>query len=71
MASVFQLFGHYVLLNIWRVEAEILTHEKNSRQGWTASRRSLQGAFLTEAKSDAYEDLDAKAFLSVLVAVSG
>ena len=50
---------------------ETLPHEKNSSQGWAVSRRSLQGAVLTEAKSDAYEDLGAKAFLSVLVVVSG
>ena len=53
------------------VVAAILPHEKNSSQGWAASRRSLQGALLAEAKFDVYGDLGAKAFLSVLVAVSG
>ena len=64
-------FDHYVLPNSRTVEAEILPHEKNSSQGWAASRRSLQGALLAEAKSDAYGDLGARAFPSVLVAVSG
>ena len=61
----------HTLTNSRTVEAESLPHEKNSSQGRAASRRSLQGAFLAEAKSDAYGDLGAKAFLSVLVGVSG
>lgn len=37
---------------------------------WYLAKLPISGAVLAELKSSAYEDLGAKAFLSVLVAVS-
>ena len=61
----------YALSGIQETSSLALSASKHSRYGGEVVQEEPSGAGLAEVKSDAYGDLGAKAFLSVLVAVSG
>ena len=63
--------GQIILSKSWETPSIVLSASKHRRYGREVVQEEPSGAGLAQVKSDAYEDLGAKAFLSVLVAVSG